>query len=140
MSFLPNTQVRTIYLTIPCIPWCAGRTRKRPVDARLKKRHPGNVVNIETGGSFTRDDPCVESGVMVGYHGEAHSEAINAVATLLRSYIQPSVTRWFVSLRQPAETCSGLTPERSRPALADGSSSPAARLIRSVRPPNSRAV
>ena len=40
----------------------------------------GNIINSQTGQSFTTGgDPCVEKGVTIAYHPDAHSEALKAV-------------------------------------------------------------
>ena len=50
---------------------------------RIVERVPGEMVNRETGQPFTYNDACVERGATIGYHAQAHSEAVKAVKAFL---------------------------------------------------------
>jgi dienelactone hydrolase len=46
---------------------------------RIVERVPGEMVNRETGQPFTYRDACIERGATIGYHPQAHAEAVKAV-------------------------------------------------------------
>jgi dienelactone hydrolase len=55
----------------------------------IDERPAGVMVNRETGQPFTLDDACVERGATIGYHPQAHQQALVAVKALLSATLTP---------------------------------------------------
>jgi dienelactone hydrolase len=54
-------------------------------DCRREEKQPGNVVNVDTGKTFSWNDSCVKHGATVGYDPRGLEEAIKAVKDFLRT-------------------------------------------------------
>ncbi len=54
-------------------------------NCRREEKQPGNVVNLDTGKTFSWNDSCVKHGATVGYDPRALEEAIKAVKDFLRT-------------------------------------------------------
>ncbi len=52
---------------------------------RLEENRPGDIINLETGRTFSWDDACITHGATVGYNRAAHAEALKAVTEFLRT-------------------------------------------------------
>jgi dienelactone hydrolase len=53
-------------------------------NCRREEKHPGNIVNLDTGKTFTWNDACVTRGATVGYDRQARDEAMGTVKDFLR--------------------------------------------------------
>jgi dienelactone hydrolase len=60
-------------------------------NCRREEKQPGNVINLDTGKTFSWNDSCVKHGATVGYDPRALEEAIKAVKDFLR-------TQWKLNL------------------------------------------
>jgi len=54
-------------------------------NCRREEKQPGNVINLDTGKTFSWNDSCVKHGATVGYDPRALEEAIKAVKDFLRT-------------------------------------------------------
>jgi dienelactone hydrolase len=54
-------------------------------DCRREEKQPGNIVNLDTGKTFSWQDSCVKYGATVGYDARALGEAVKAVKDFLRT-------------------------------------------------------
>jgi dienelactone hydrolase len=52
-------------------------------NCRCAEKEPGNIVNLDTGKTFSWKDSCVTRGATVGYHPQAREEAIKSVKEFL---------------------------------------------------------
>ena len=59
-------------------------------DCRREEKQSGNIVNLDTGKTFSWHDSCVKSGATVGYDARAREEAVKAVKDFL-------LTQWKLS-------------------------------------------
>ena len=59
-------------------------------NCRRQEKQPGNIINLDTGTTFTWKDACVTRGATVGFDPHARDQAMKAVSDFLR--IQWSLT------------------------------------------------
>jgi dienelactone hydrolase len=52
---------------------------------RREEKQPGNIVNLDTGKTFTWKDACVTRGATVGFDPHAREQAMSAVSDFLRA-------------------------------------------------------
>jgi dienelactone hydrolase len=55
---------------------------------RRAEVEPGNIINLDTGNSFSWNDGCVNRGATVGYNRQARQEAIKSVQQFFRTLWQ----------------------------------------------------
>jgi dienelactone hydrolase len=65
----------------------AQTTRRCPP---LEETQDGRIINSKTKQPFTyASDPCVERGTTVGYHAQAHADALKAINEFITTTLQP---------------------------------------------------
>jgi dienelactone hydrolase len=65
----------------------AQTTRRCPL---LEEAPDGRIINSQTKQPFTyAADPCVERGVTVAYHAQAHADALKAIKEFITATLQP---------------------------------------------------
>jgi len=52
---------------------------------RREEKQPGNIVNLDTGKTFTWKDACVTRGATVGFDPHARDQAMSVVSDFLRA-------------------------------------------------------
>ncbi len=53
-------------------------------NCRCEENQAGDIINLDTGKTFSWNDTCVTRGATVGYDGDAHRQAMNSVTDFLR--------------------------------------------------------
>ena len=54
-------------------------------NCRREEKQPGNIINLDTGKTFTWKDACVTRGATVGFDPHAREQAMNTVSDFLRA-------------------------------------------------------
>jgi dienelactone hydrolase len=54
-------------------------------NCRREEKQPGNIINLDTGKTFTWNDACVTRGATVGFDPHARVQAIKTVSEFLRA-------------------------------------------------------
>jgi len=56
-------------------------------NCRREEKQPGDIINLDTGKTFTWKDACVTRGATVGFDRRAREQAMKTVSDFLRSQL-----------------------------------------------------